>query len=312
MKLGTVLWRVGLIAVVAACAGQYWLVQRTHEAAARWVARLVPHGDLHYERLWPFPWGAGRVWGLSFEPAGGLQMALGTSTGLRIQARELRVDEMRRGEDGTIARLRGRLVDVRVPVAERRAQTSDSPDPSRVPPPTLYDLGYTELRFDLDFDLQYLPSSNLALLRLDALGAQLGRAVLDARLQGSPRVFDRAPDQILVRRLELEFEDGGLLARFKDVSAARSRLNRTAWEAAMVEALDRRARKEGWKWSESTALAARRVVRDSSYFHALIDPPGDVALRNIRLYPIADWPALLGFGLTTEPGGERIAGTDRP
>ena len=64
--------------------------------------------------------------------------------------------------------------------------------------------------------------------------------------------------------------------------------------------------------AESTALAARRVVRDSSYFHALIDPPGDVALRNIRLYPIADWPALLGFGLTTEPGGERIAGTDRP
>ena len=293
MKLGTILWRASLVLVVLAGLGQYWLVQRTQEVTARLIAKLVPHGDLHYERLWPFPWGAGRAWGLSFQPAGGLQMALQTPMGMRIDARELRISELRFGDDGHLARARGRLLGM--------------PDPSRIPPPTLFDLGYTELRGDVDFDLQYVASSGLATLRFDAVLPQVGHAVLDAQLEGSPAVFERAPDQIMVRKLELEFSDGGLLTRYKDVSAGRARLGRAAWEAAMVDALDRRAKKERWKWSDDTASAARRVIRESGYFRASIDPPGDVAMRNIRLYPMADWPPLLGFGLSTVPGDDLLA-----
>lgn len=307
MKLGTILWRTSLVLVALAGIGQYWLVQRTHETAARLIARLVPHGDLHYDRLWPFPWGAGRAWGLSFRPEGGLQMALQAPMGLRIDVRELRISELRFGDDGHLARVRGALLGMRIPVPERRSPTSESPDPARIPAPTLFDLGYTELRGDVDFDMQYVSSSGLAILRFDSVLPQIGHAILDAQLEGAPQVFDRAPDQIMVRKLELEFSDAGLLTRYKDVSAGRARLGRAAWEAAMVEALDRRAKKEGWKWSDDTAVAARRVIRQSAYFRASIDPPGDVAMRNIRLYPMADWPPLLGFGLSTVPGNDLLA-----
>lgn len=300
MKLGTFLWRAGLVVAVAAGVGQYWLVQRTHEAAARLAARLIPQGELRYQRLWPFPWGGGRAWGLSFQPEGMLQVALQTPTGLRVEARELRLRELRYGDDGTIERVRGSLLDVRVPVAEYRAPIPEQPEVGRMPMPTLYDLGYAQLRFDLDFDIQYVAASRLALMHFNAAGADIGQAVLSAQLEGTPQVFDRAPDQILVRKLELEFADAGLLRRFKDVSAARARLGRAAWEDAMLAHLDRRARKEGWKWDADTARSLRAGVRQSDYVRLKVDPPGDVALRNIRLYAIADWPTLLGFGMTNE------------
>lgn len=300
MKLGTFLWRATLVAAMAAGAGQYWLVQRTHEAAARLAARFVPQGELRYQRLWPFPWGGGRAWGLSFQPEGMLQVALQTPTGLRIEARELRLRELRHGDDGVIERIRGSLLDVRVPVSQRRAEVPESPEVGRMPPPTLYDLGYEELRFDVDFDIQYVASSRLALFHFNAAGADIGHALVSGQLEGSPQVFDRAPDQILVRKLELEFADSGLLRRFKDVSAARARLGRTAWEDAMLAHLDRRARREGWKWDADTARSLRAVVRQSDYVRMKVDPPGDVALRNIRLYAVADWPTLLGFGMSNQ------------
>lgn len=300
MKLGTFLWRAGLVIVVMAAAGQYWLVQRTHEAAGRLVARLIPHGELRYERLWPFPWGGGRAWGLSFQPEGMLRVGLQTPMGLRVHARELRLRELRYSDDGTIERARGSLLDVRVPVAQIRAPNPEPPEVGRTPAPTLYDLGYSQLRFDLDFDIQYIASSRLAVLHFNAAGSDIGHAVISAQLEGTPQTFDRAADQILVRKMELEFADAGLIRRFKDVSAARARLGRGAWEAAMVTHLDRRSRKEGWKWDADTARALRAVVRQSDYVRLKIDPPGDVALRNIRLYAVADWPALLGFGMSNE------------
>lgn len=300
MKLGTFLWRAGLIVVAAAAVGQYWLVQRTQEAAARLAARLIPQGELRYERLWPFPWGGGRAWGLSFQPEGMLQVALQTPTGLRIEAKELRLRDLRFGDDGSIERIRGSLLDVKVPVSQRRTTVPEPPDVARMPAPTLYDLGYEQLRFDVDFDIQYVPTSRLALFHFNVAGADIGHAVVSAQLEGSPQVFDRAPDQILVRKLELEFADMGLLRRFKDVSAARARLGRAAWEDAMLAHLDQRARKEGWKWDPATAHALRASVRQSDYVRIKVDPPGDVVLRNIRLYAVADWPTLLGFGLSNE------------
>ena len=187
-----------------------------------------------------------------------------------------------------------------MPVPEYRSPIPEQPEVGRMPAPTLFDLGYTALRFDLEFDIQYVASSRLASLQFNAAGADIGHAVLSAQLEGTPQVFDRAPDQIMVRKMELEFADAGLLRRFKDVSAARARLSSAAWEDAMLAHLDRRARKEGWKWDADTARSLRTVVRHSDYVRMKIDPPGDVALRNIRLYPVADWPTLLGFGMSNQ------------
>lgn len=300
MKLGTVLWSSILVVAVAAGLGQWWLVQRTHEEAARFIARLMPQGELRYERLWPFPWGAGRVWGVSFQPEGMLRVSLQTAPGFRIEARELRVDELRFGASGALERLRGTLRGVRAPVQELRAPPPAGSDPARIAPPTLYDLGFAALEFDLAFDVQYIEAAQLALLRVNLAGAEIGHAVLHAQLEGSPQTFDRAPDQILVRKLELDYADSALLARYKAVSAARARIGPPAWEAAITENLLRRAEREQWKWDETTARAARELIRNPAHFRAVIDPPGDVILRNIRLYALSDWPVLLGFSLSTD------------
>lgn len=300
MKLGRALGWAGLLGLLLAGAGQWWLVQRTQDEVARWVARLVPQGELRYERLWPFPWGAGRAWGLSFQPEGMLRLTLQTAPGFRIQARELRVEEFRRSAAGRVERVRGTLRGVSIPVQERRGRLPDTADLTRIPPPTLFDMGYSALEMDLAFDLKYVAEANLALLSVNLAGDQIGHAVVQAQLEGTPQIFDRAPDQILVRKLVLEFEDAGLIRRYQDVSAARARLGLPAWQNAMAEQLERRAAKEKWKWDAQTAQAVRGAIRDSDYIRATIDPPGDVILRNIRLYALADWPVLLGFSFSTE------------
>lgn len=295
MKLGHMVLRAGAVAGIALAAGQWWLVQRTHEEAARIVARLMPHGELRYQRALPFPWSAGRVWGLSFQPEGLLRMNLQTAPGFRIEAHELRIDALRRDADGHLERLRGCLIGVRAPVLALRTPVPDSSDPLGVAPPTLSDLGYRTLEFDVAFDIRYLPEFELALLVLNLHGADLGRAALSVQLEGRPQTFSRAPDQIRVRKLVLDYADHGLLERYRQVWAARARMDLPTWEKALIQHLDHRAAREQWRWDADTADAVRHLVRDPSRLHAHIDPPGDVILRNIRLYDLADWPAMLGF-----------------
>lgn len=299
MKLPAFAWRFGLVLAVAAGFAQYRLVQRAHEEVARLTARLVPHGELRYEKLWPFPWGAGRAWGVSFQPEGMLRISLQTPPGLRIQVRELRIDSVRQGHDGLIEHLDGRLIGAQIPVAAVRAPAPVGADPTRHPLPSLYDLGYEKLEFDLAFRIQYVAQADLAMMQFEAAGPALGRAHGAIQLEGTPTNFERTQDQILLRKLELKFADGGLLSRYRDVAAARARLSPQAWATAMIEALDRRARAERWKWDEQTAGAVHQAIRKADHLHLLIDPPGDVALRNVRLYPFADWPPLLGFSLST-------------
>lgn len=295
MKIATTLWSAGLLLAVGAGIAQYALVRETHDAVARLTARLIPHGDLRYERLWPFLWGGARVWGLSFQPEGMLSLSLRIPQGFRVQVRELRLGELQLDSRGGIRSLNGTLYGVQLPVASRPAAA----DPAHQPSPTLFDLGYTGLNFDADFKLEYVESASLAILNVDAHGAGLGRLQSRALLEGTLPVFERAQDQILIRKLEVSFADDGLVRRYKEVAAARAGLSLSAWEAAMIAHLDRRAAEEKWQWDAASARAVRRAIRDSRQFRARIDPPGDVALRNLRLYRVGDWPALLGFSFAT-------------
>ncbi|MGQ0621139.1 MAG: hypothetical protein ACT4QA_14665 [Panacagrimonas sp.] len=300
MKLGTILWRGLLTLMCLAALAQYWLVGQTHEAARRIAARLIPQGDLRYEKLWPNPWGTGRVWGLSFQPEGLLRLNLQTPPGFRVRVQELRIDELRRGPSGGLERLQGRLLGVEIPVSQRGAPASGATGPADVPPPTLSDLGYKTLRFDLDFSVRYIDEAGLAVVTVNAAGAEIGRANLIVQLEGTPQTFDRAADQILLRKAQLEFADGGVLSKFKDVAAARSRVSRPAWEQATIARVDFLIASGKWRWDEATAQALLRAIRESGYWRATIDPPGAVALRNIRMYKPGDWQLLLGFTLETE------------
>lgn len=298
MKLGTLFWRAALGMLLVVAAAQYWLVQRSHDMAAQLAARLIPHGNLRYEKIWPDLWGSGRVWGLSFEPAGLTQLSLQLPPGFRLYARQLRIHGLQLAADGSLERVRGTFLDVQIPVAERRAPRPERVDAADMPAPTLFDLGYPQLQFDMDFSVQYIRDPGVALIELNAAGVDLGRAYVRAQLGGAPEVFSRAPDQILLRQAELQWADSGLGQRFKNLSAARSRTSQSGWEQALIARLDRLVASRKWRWDNASVQAARRAIRDPSHLRAGINPPGNVVLRNIRLYPVGDWPPLLGFTLS--------------
>lgn len=297
MRFGTLLRRTVLVLLVLAAGAQYWLWQRTQDELARLTARLIPHGELRYDHVWPFLWGGGRIWGLSFQPEGLLRVGLHATSGVAMHTREVRIHRLRLGPGGAVSQVQGTALGVTLPLTDLHGIIATGPDHLPVPSPA--DLGYASLRFDLDFRVDYVAPSRLARVKLTADGPVLGQMHLSASLEGVPEVFARAPEQLLIRALQLEWADGGLLERYKDVAAARARLTRSTWERAVIARLDQRARIEKWKWQADTAQAVRDVIRPSPYLRLQLDPPGDVVLNNIRLYRMRDWPALLGFELDT-------------
>lgn len=300
---------MALFASLIALAGtaQWMLVRRAHDVAASLIVRLVPYGDLRYERLWPWPWGAGHAWNLGFEPQGLLSLSLRAPPGMRIEARELLIRELRRDARGRLQRLRGRLLGVRVPLAP----------PTDAAWPTLSDLGYAAVVFDLDFDLHfdlhldrhsdrhYVAAPRGARLRLDARADDLGRARLDVWLRGTPQQFDRAPDQVELQSLDLRVSDARVLTRLKDTAVQRAGLPPTAWEASMIRLLDRRAAR--WHWDAAMLDNARQLIRDPSRLHLHLQPPERVLLRDLRRHRVSVWVPVLGFSL----GGAKRA-ADRP
>lgn len=297
MKLGTLLLRLLVPAVIAAAAAQWWLLRESQAAAQRAVAQWQAYGALHYERLWMQLWGTAHLWNVSFEPGGLTQAWLGSPFGYRISAREVLVRNVERGDDGALQGLRLQLRGLRVPVID-----SFGGDPRR--PIGFAELGYRELLMDVDLDLRLVESTRLVLAKARAEGPQLAALELAAEIQASAEQLRRAPDQIGLRRLLLDYRDRGLMERYKSVAAARLRLGPAAAEKALVAQLEQRAARRGWDADSMAAL--RGFIHNPSRLQLVLDPPGEVILRNLRLYAGRDWPQLLGVRLSLPPaGGEK-------
>lgn len=300
MKLKTLLFRALLLALVAAGVAQYLLHQRAQDEAKRVAAEFLGYGQLRYERVWANLWGTARVWNLSFEPTGFVQAALHTPFGYRARARELRIERLRLAEDGSPRLIEGSLLGVSVPVVDARSALSPAVLQG-LALPSLAELGYTELALNLDFSLHFLPEAELVLLKLKAQGKNLADIVLDAQIEGDAARFRTAPDQIGLRKLRLEYTDAGLTRSLKEVMAARAKVSVPSLEQSLIAQLDRRAQAQNWKWDAATAQAVRRFIRESGQATLLLDPPGELVLRNLPLYAVGDRPPLLGFSFAV-PG----------
>lgn len=300
-----------LLAILAGLA-QYALVRATQDYVAALQVRLIPQGELRYERLWPFLWGGARVWGLSFQPEGLLRLSLQLPEGFRTDVGELRIEHLALDAGGRIEQLSGRLVDVSLPLDGIRSAPPPPTDPLLQLKPNLADLGYNELRFDADFELRYIAEADLALLRVEARSAGLGRLQLRAQLEGSPPVFARAQDQIRVRRIDVDFHDDGLLRGYKALAAQRAQLSERDWARAVIDGLKRRAAAERWSWDARNLAALGQAIRHPAHVRAGIRPPGEVFLRNLRLYRVADWPRLLGFAIADDVDDAALAASPAP
>ncbi len=279
---------------------QWWLVGKAHEEVDKLSARLVPHGKLRYERLWPYLWGGGLVWGLSFESDGMLGLSLQIPQGSSAKARRIEVRKISRDKEGQVDFVHFLIEDLQFPVPKTHAATPKSTDPARHPLPTLFDLGYDAIRMNVELEIRFIPEVSVAVLKINADVHEVGKILATAQLEGSRAVFAKAQDQIVIRELTIDYADRGLLARGKEVAVARAKLSPNVWAKAIDTRLDTLRKQGKWKWDRESDEALRSLLRQPQGLLVRIDPPSDVRLRNIRLYPAADWPTLLGFSLQAQ------------
>lgn len=290
MSLGALLLRLLLLAGIAAGAAQWWLLQRAEFVAQQIAAQWQGYGRLHYERIWVWLWGSGSVWKLSFEPTGLTQAALGTPLGYRLSIGRLDFDRPSFADDGSLAELRLRYTDLALPMEDAYRLRG------RQAPPALASLGYDALHFDGRLHWRQVAASGLLLLDGDAQGADFANLRFGLQLDADLGRLQRAPDQIGLRRLNLEIEDRGLMPRYRQYWASKLQLSPEMAAQALIGELDRRAAREGWKWDEASSAALRAYIRDPQRAAVDLDPPGDdVILKDLSLYQVGDWPQLLGF-----------------
>lgn len=297
MRLGKFLFRCLIALLVLGAVGQWWLIGQAHDKTAQFAAKMVSHGKLKYERLWPWPWGSISYWDVSFVSDGVLGLSLQLPQGMRFEADRIDLQNLSVNADFWPAKLDAQVWGLRFEVPKNRSRPARSPDPTEHALPTLFELGYSTLQLDFDLEWRFLEQINSADLRVNLNAPDCGKLFLRTQLEGSEREFRSAPDQIVIRQAELDYFDLGLLQRSKSFAIARARLAEPEWREALGLALDQLEQDEKLNWDLVSAQSLKALLRDPSSLSATIEPPGSLLLRNVRTYPMADWPALLGFKL---------------
>lgn len=291
MSLGGLLLRFLLLAGIGAGAAQYWLLQRAEFEAQRLIAQWQGYGRIHYDRLWVYLWGSGFVDGLSFEPTGLTQATLGLPLGYKLQIDTLHFERPSLDPQNRLSQLRLRFDGLHLPMQDAYKLRG------RNPPPALLHLGYGELLLDGRLSIRQLGDADLLLVDGDVNGADFADIDFSLQLDADQNRLLKAPDQIGLRKLTVDYADRGLMQRYLGYSAAMMRLPPETARNALIAQLDERARREAWTWDESSREALRAFLRDPVGFHLVLDPPRDVVVRDLSLYKIGDWPAVLGFKL---------------
>jgi hypothetical protein len=289
LKLSTLLLRVGLLAVVGVGVAQWWALHQAELATQRFLYQWQAYGQVRYDSLWVNLWGTGVLRGVSLQPNGLTQAMLGTPLEYRITAKEVRIDRLDLADDGSLERAKIRLVDVSLPMSDGyRLRGRDVP-------PALSALGYQSLDLQAKLDVRSLPASSLLLIDADLDGADSAHLRFDLQLDATPGQLAHAPDQVGLRKLQLDYQDHGLMNRYLGQRGSELAISRDRTADAVIALLDQRAKRERWRWDDASATALRSFIRRPQAFHVLMDPPAEVILRNLNLYAVGDWAPLLGF-----------------
>ena len=308
----SLLWRGAFVLTLLAAIVQAWLLQRAYAEMDRLVARLVPQGELRFEGLWPFLWGEVRIWGLSFQPEGLLKISMQTPTGFRVSVRELRIARWRLDENRQIEFVKGSLRGLHVPLDPGAAAPAARAVRARLPTPA--ELGFSALEMELDFTARYLGAADMAVLDADGRSNVWGKVRASVQLEGNAAAFARSQDQLLLRKLRVDFPDHQQLLQLKQLAARRAALSNAAWAQGLGAGLQQRARTERWDWTAGSLDALQRAIKESRSVRITLQPPGSFPARNLRLVKPAQWSRELGFRLRAPapPGvGDAGAGDDQ-
>lgn len=293
MRLSTLLL-LGAIAMMAGAIG--WTQHCRTQAEYRLrvlAARLEPLGRLDYQGLQAWPWGRGSLTGLQLRLSPIAARPLGLPVGERLRIERVEVLDYREQPSGTPESLNLRWTGLHWPLPG-----ADRPELARGLAP-LQELGLRELRVDGALEFRYLASDRSLRLDLDLRLPTLAAADLGLSLRGGPELFEGRFGQLELSRMRLDYRDQGLLARLRQSPTLRTGIDDLAPEHGLQSRFDRVT--AGWNWTTGDRERLQRFLREPLALKLELDPPGQLELRNLRLYDPADLPAVLGLSVPDSP-----------
>ena len=295
------IWFV-LLSALSAAGGQWWLRQQAQESFRQLAALLRPGLLLRYQQipLWP-PALPLHYQGLSLEPAGEYQQALGLPIGYKLRVRQARIVALELEPDQSLRELRIELRGVEMPWLPARPVLLENPAVLGAPFPGAKALQWPQLEFDADVSLRYDRASAVLALSVNALAPGQARAYWNQLVEATPEQIAQA-DFVSMPfiSLRMEYADLGLLPRTKEALAVQERLNLESWEQATLLRLNEISQSGRWSWDPGSAEAVRKFVRNPSYAALRLEPLSPVLPRNVGLYAPGDWLALFGAQISVE------------
>lgn len=301
MRLSTFL--LGTLAL-AILGGGVWDYQTREQARLRLrvlAAQLEPLGQLQYQNLRAHPWGRGSVEQLRFLPSADTARQLRLPAGAELRIDALEVDRYRESGDGVPENFEARLRGLHWPASMAITGGPEVGDPAEQALPSLDELGYRELRFDVRLRLQYLPDAGVLQLAFALRDPAAAAVEGELSLGADPAVFRGELQSLELSQLRLDYRDLGLLARLKPLLALRARVSAEGLDAALLARLERETRQRGLRWPAEDYAALAGFLREARALRIRMDPPGQLRLRDLPLYAEADLPQVLGLELRQPP-----------
>lgn len=296
MKLRSLLLWVVMLAALVAGGLQIWKQQQTRDQLAWFTGYAQAYFNLRYEDLWAPLIGPLELRSAHLTVGSRLRGLLGLPGGYYLQAERLYLDDFR-SSHGSPELLALRLQRMRAPTP---AWLSRGPDARVLGMPILplANLGYADLRGDAQLNADYSPGSR-ALGVAGALQLQdFADLQFDLELDVDEQIMQGWPDDGGLRTLSLNLQDRGFLERYKARVAQRRRINTAAAEAELLAELESYAQTQQLRWSDESAAAVRRFMHRGGQLQVRMLPLAGFELRNLSLYPLGEWPVLLGLEIS--------------
>lgn len=296
MKLRSLLLWIVMLATLAVGGLQIWKQQQTRDQLAWFSGYAQAMFNLRYDELWAPLVGPLELRSVYLTAGRLLRESLSLPGGYYLQADTLYLDEFR-SDNSRPELLALRLEGLRLPTPDWLSRGTDARFMGMAILP-LANLAYTELRGGAQLNAAFSPGSRALGVAGDIELEDFARLQFNLELDVDERIMQGWPDDGGLRSLSLTLRDGGFLERYKGRVAQRRRINLAAAEAELLRELDDYAQTQQLRWSDESAAAARRFLHRGGQLKITMLPLAGFELRNLQLYPLGEWPVLLGLELS--------------
>lgn len=300
MRLSTLLLTTGAL---CGAAFAYWSghCQQQAELGLRVLsARLEPVGQLRYQELRAWPWGRGRVTGVSLRLSAPAASRLGLANGAVLRAERVDLLDFHALDDSTPTALKLSWTGLRWPLPEATV----APEPGSLRPSRRREPGPAELRINGDLHLQYLPSERSLRLRIDARSPMLAAVDSELSLRAGPEAFLGRFDDVELIGARFDYRDLGLLAQRRGSTLLSAPVAGSVGAERLWDRVEQHLTTPNTlHWTDGDERRLRDFLREPTALRLVLAPPGRLQLRDLPMYASVDLPQVLGVELSLPATG---------